>query len=135
MLKPRLSIRTLLLVLTILSALIGIAVHRVGVQRRAVSAIQDMHGTAFSESQLMDNSFSSNLRNSVTEIGLPSPEAGLKIQSSIKQLPSLERIVITDENDQSKIARLRKEFPEIEIQHRFFLGYGADTMKFWKTAR
>ena len=75
------------------------------------------------------------MRNSVTEIGLPSPDAGLEIVSSIRNLPRLERIVITDENDPSKIEKLRRQFPEIEIQHRFFFGYGADTMKWWKTAR
>ena len=135
MLRARLTIRGLLLTLTVFSVLIGIACYRVDVQRKAVIAIEDAQGTAFSGSQFVDNSFSSNMRNSVTEIGLPSPDAGLEIVSSIRNLPRLERIVITDENDPSKIEKLRRQFPEIEIQHRFFFGYGADTMKWWKTAR
>ena len=135
MLTLRLSIRTLLLALLLLSVLLAILVYRVDTQRKAVVAITDAHGVAFSGSQPVVGSFNSNLWNSVTEIGIPTAESGLEIQNSTGKLPRLAKIVVIKEGDQSKIAALEERFPGVDITHRFYLPYGGDTLKWWKTAR
>jgi len=103
--KIRFSIRFLLTTAFVLSLGIAFAVYRVDAQRRAVNVISSCNGLAFHKTLEINQSFTMNLRYSVTNIEIPRAESSALFLDSIDSLSSLERIEITDDYDMAGIRR------------------------------
>ena len=117
--NARFSIRILLAVVFMLSIAIAFTVYRVDTQRHAVRVIGNCNGSAFHKALEINQSFSNNLRYSVTTIEIPRVESSTVFADAIDSLPNLERIEITLDYDTDGMVWMRSRFPHLEIEHSF----------------
>jgi len=110
------STRTLLTIIVVLSLLSAFG-KRVDKQRRTVTLLNNLAGTAFHEGIELDQSFVTNARYSVTRIETPFISTSQKYIDVLRNFPGLNHVTVTLDNDPKQLKAMGNRFPQIQFRY------------------